>query len=72
MITHLMHTLLLLIGCWMATGPAMAGALTATIIVNHARQHTHHDLLGGGACWMLFAVFWIPLAMLAARWAFNL
>lgn len=39
MITHLMHTLLLLIGCWMATGPAMAGALAATIIVNHARRH---------------------------------
>ncbi len=72
MITHLMHTLLLLAGCWMATGPAMAGALAVAAIINHGRQRTQHSLLGGGACWTLFAAFWILWAMLAAWWAVNL
>ena len=42
MITHLMHTLLLLAGCWMATGPAMAGALAVAAIINHGRQRAHN------------------------------
>lgn len=50
----------------------MAGALAVAAIINRGRQRTQRSLLGGGACWMLFAAFWIPWAMLAAWWAVNL